>query len=325
MPRPLRIEYENAWYHVMNRGANYQNIFLTNEHKELFFKLIEETCNDYKIEIHSYCLMNNHYHLLVRTPFANLGRAMRHLNGVYTLKFNKIEKRDGSLFRGRYKAIIIEKEDYLLQVSRYIHLNPLNAKICGELSNFSWSSYKAFSGLVKKPAWLNTTIILNYFDTNENYIKFIKEGNNIEVENFYNKPSISTILGSHQFKKNLLEDIDDQKRCSSAADFNRVNFKPSIETIIQITIKFFGSHYDAVKNSKRGKRNLVRMVAMYLARRLGMLKYNEIAEYFTCISVDGVASAISRCEQILENDICLRDKVNNLIMQITEVLHKAHT
>src|ERR1700733_6569213 len=108
MPRPLRIEYEDAWYHVMNRGANHQPIFYTEVHREIFINLLKEISEKYFVEIHAFCLMDNHYHLLINTPLPNLSRAMRHLDGLYTQRFNIMEKRDGSLFRGRYKSILIE-------------------------------------------------------------------------------------------------------------------------------------------------------------------------------------------------------------------------
>lgn len=116
MPRPLRIEYEGAWYHVMNRGANHQNIFHTNEHRKLFLELLTEINQQFYVELHSFCLMDNHYHLLIHTPFANLSKAMRYLDGVYTQRINRMMNRDGPLFRGRYKSILIEEDTYLLQV-----------------------------------------------------------------------------------------------------------------------------------------------------------------------------------------------------------------
>ena len=129
MARPLRIEYPGAWYHVMNRGVDRQPIFLHDAHRESFLSLLSDISRSYQVEIHAYCLMNNHYHLLVRTPLGNISRAMRHLNGVYTQRFNSMEKRDGSLFRGRFKAILVEADEYLLRLSRYIHLNPVAAKL----------------------------------------------------------------------------------------------------------------------------------------------------------------------------------------------------
>ena len=129
MPRPLRIEYENAYYHVMNRGRGRQRIFHDKNYFEAFLKTLEEAHQRFGIEILCYCLMSNHYHLLVKTPEANLGRAMRHINGLYTQRYNRLKQTDGSLFRGRYKAILVEEDSYQLQLSRYIHRNPIGAKM----------------------------------------------------------------------------------------------------------------------------------------------------------------------------------------------------
>jgi putative transposase len=129
MVRPLRIEYPGAWYHVMNRGASRQKIFHNFNDFQLFLDLLSETSVRYQIQIHTYCLMSNHYHLLIHTPYANLGKAMRHLDGLYTVRHNRSFGKDGPLFRGRYKAILIEADNYLLHLSRYIHLNPVEAKI----------------------------------------------------------------------------------------------------------------------------------------------------------------------------------------------------
>ena len=128
MSRPQRILYENAYYHVMNRGAGRCQIFHGREDREIFLQTLGEACHQFRVEIHAYCLMGNHYHLLIKTPQANLSRAMQHINGVYTQRYNRLNKTDGSLFRGRYKAILVDSDAYLLHLSKYIHLNPLSAR-----------------------------------------------------------------------------------------------------------------------------------------------------------------------------------------------------
>ena len=133
MPRPLRIEYENACYHVMNRGRSKQKIFHNEEYYQVFLSTLAQAHKRFSIQIQSYCLMSNHYHLLVKTPEGNLGRAMRHINGIYTQRYNRMKKTDGSLFRGRYKAILVEEDSYQLQLSRYIHRNPIEAKVVEQL------------------------------------------------------------------------------------------------------------------------------------------------------------------------------------------------
>lgn len=131
MTRPLRIEYKGAWYHVINRGAGRRYVFHTSKFKAMFLELLAECNEQFQIEVHSYCLMGNHYHLLIRTPEANLSKAMHHLNGVFAKRYNIIKHSDGPIFRGRFKSIVVEAENYLLHLSRYTN----NPKVFGIFSN----------------------------------------------------------------------------------------------------------------------------------------------------------------------------------------------
>jgi len=141
MARPLRIEYPGAYYHVMNRGLSHRDIFLEDKGRESFLDLLSDITRLWKVEIYAYCLMNNHYHLLLSTPAVGLARAMRHLDGIYTQKFNRVHHRDGPLFRGRYKAILIDAEAYFLSVLRYIHRNPVGAGSVRDMDRYRWSSH----------------------------------------------------------------------------------------------------------------------------------------------------------------------------------------
>ncbi len=135
MSRPLRIEYPGAWYHIMNRGRRGSDIFEEEEERKIFLILLKESTKLWNVHISAYCLMNNHYHILAKTPQANLSRIMRHLNGVYTQRFNRFHGYDGQLFRGRFKSILIEDDNYLLELVRYIHRNPLRARVIDNLAN----------------------------------------------------------------------------------------------------------------------------------------------------------------------------------------------
>ena len=128
MPRPTRVQYPDAFYHVMNRGRGRQAIFHDEAYFRAFLDTLAESHERFDAIIHTYCLMTNHYHLLVQTPRANLDRIMRHINGIYTQRYNRLRKTDGPLFRGRYKAILVDADAYLLQLSRYIHRNPVEVK-----------------------------------------------------------------------------------------------------------------------------------------------------------------------------------------------------
>jgi len=206
MARPLRIEYEGAWYHVMNRGASRQNVFKTKKHYELFLQLLLEIHRRFQVEIHAYCLMPNHYHLLIRTPLPNLSNALRHINSLYTRRFNVLSKRDGPLFRGRFKSIIVDSENYLLQLSRYIHLNPVKAGLVTKPNQFQWSSYPFYINPKNKPAWLYCGETLNRFSKHlrrKQYQLFVNEGIDKELDSFYQKIQRIPILGSEAFSSTI--------------------------------------------------------------------------------------------------------------------------
>ena len=155
MSRPLRIQFENAWYHVMNRGRRGEKIFQDKEDFIIFIELLEELNEVFRINVASYCLMTNHYHLLVQTPDANLSRSIRHLNGVYTQKYNKRHNYAGPLYRGRYKSIVIDSDSYALELVRYIHRNPLEAGIVDDINKYQWSTHKAYLSSAEKWKWLH--------------------------------------------------------------------------------------------------------------------------------------------------------------------------
>lgn len=140
MSRPFRIEFKNAWYHVMNRGRRKENVFLIKSDYYHFVNLLDESAELWNVNICAFCLMPNHYHLLLQTPDANLSRFMRHVNGVYTQRFNRFHKTDGALFRGRFKSILVGEQNYLLDLIRYIHFNPVKAGLVKMPGDYCWSS-----------------------------------------------------------------------------------------------------------------------------------------------------------------------------------------
>ena len=158
MSRPLRIEYPNAWYHIMNRGRRAENIFKDEKDYAMFVELLQEASVAWNVRISAYCLMPNHYHLLIQTPEANIARCMRHISGVYTQKFNRRHGFDGPLFRGRYKSILIDADIYLLQLVRYVHRNPLKAGLC-DMDKYKWSSHKGYLSVAKKWNWIYKTFV----------------------------------------------------------------------------------------------------------------------------------------------------------------------
>ena len=181
MARPLRLEFPGAIYHLTNRGNARQKVFFSDADRELFLSTLSGVVSRYGWICHAYCLMANHYHLLVETPKANLSIGMRQLNGMYTQAFNRQHKRVGHLFQGRFKAILVEKESHLLELCRYIVLNPVRIKGSGHAQTWKWSSYRATAGLASVPEFLSTDWILRQFVRNRSqaqkqYQKFVREG-----------------------------------------------------------------------------------------------------------------------------------------------------
>jgi REP element-mobilizing transposase RayT len=181
MARPLRLEFPGAVYHLTSRGNARQKIFFTDADRELFLGTLAGVVRRYRWICHAYCLMANHYHLLIETPKANLSIGMRQLNGNYTQSFNRRHRRVGHLFQGRFKAILVEKEAHLLELCRYVVLNPVRVKGRASAQSWKWSSYRATAGLGSVPEFLSTDWILQQFGktrshARQHYREFVREG-----------------------------------------------------------------------------------------------------------------------------------------------------
>jgi REP element-mobilizing transposase RayT/DNA-binding CsgD family transcriptional regulator len=181
MARPLRLEFAGALYHVTSRGDRREAIYEDDDDRRLFMSLLDQVCDTHNWLCHAYCLMGNHYHLLIETPDANLSKGMRQLNGMYTQNFNRIHNRVGHVFQGRYKAILVEKQGYLLEVARYIVLNPVRAQMVRSTKEWQWSSYRATAAQCAPPKCLTTDWLLSAFSSRRNdavelYKQFVQEG-----------------------------------------------------------------------------------------------------------------------------------------------------
>jgi REP-associated tyrosine transposase len=154
MARPLRLEFAGALYHVTSRGDGREDIYRADADRRGFLDVLGEVQGRFHWTVHAYCLMSNHYHLLIETPDANLAKGMRQLNGVYTQRFNRSHDRGGHVFQGRYKAILVQKEAYLLELARYVVLNPVRARMARTPGEYPWSSYRAMIGAAVAPEWL---------------------------------------------------------------------------------------------------------------------------------------------------------------------------
>ena len=217
MARQIRIEYPGAIYHVTSRGNDRKAIYETKSDRYKFLGLLEQACKRYQWSVYSYCLMDNHYHLLIETREATLSKGMRHLNGVYTQWYNNTrkEKRFGHLFQGRYKAILVERDSYLLELTRYIVLNPIRANMVTDLMDYPWSSYRATTGYYEAGEWLAVDWLLSQFSKQkkravEKYQQFVEEG--IGQSSPLEQLQGQLVLGSDQFVTKALSKLPKAKQ-----------------------------------------------------------------------------------------------------------------
>lgn len=204
MARPLRIQYPNAWYHVMNKARRGQAAFPVKEDKLAFLHLLKETAEMFNLHVSAWCLMETHYHLLVQTPDANLARCMRHINGVYTQKYNFRHGCDGTLFRGCYKSILVDADNYLLELVRYIHRNPLRAGLVEKLSQYKWSSHKAYLSGAEKWNWVYKGFILRMLAKSrtaqlKKYKQFVGKEDSSEIGSIFERVNLPSIVGGESF------------------------------------------------------------------------------------------------------------------------------
>lgn len=318
MSRPQRIEFPGAFYHVMNRGRHREPIFHKEQHYASFLDILGECVDRFGCELHAYCLMSNHYHLLISTPNANLQRAMRHLGGVYTQYYNRDMGCDGALFRGRYKAILVDHDAYLLHVGKYIHLNPLEAKMVERLDAYPWSSYPAYVGKANKPNWLSCD--MTYQNLTESrqkhraYRSYV-EGMELstDIVDFYNKKRVTPILGDDAFKKYAAGSSPSNNK--EAPRYERQFCVPSLTKIVGHVAEAYGVTQQSIMKSERGRgqRNWPRSVAMYLSQRVGDYTLSELAKHFGLNHYGSVSSQVRQVKKLMMEDKRITKEINTII------------
>ena len=297
MARPLRIEYEGAWYHVMNRGAGRRSIFPDRWLRRSFLGLVGDVHEMWGVEVHAYCLMGNHYHLLVRTPRANLGRAMRHLDGVFAQRYNRRLGTDGPLFRGRYKALVIEQEAYLLQVSRYVHRNPVEGGLCERVGDYPWSSYPAYVSQAPVPPWLYRDETLARFSSIGTYEAYMQEQHDHDLGATLESTGEPPVLGSATFVNSLVDEpgVVERYEVPQAGAMLRRSRRPMpMQAIIEIVAEHFGLPAPSLIEAKDRRARTARAMAMLLCRCCAGYGLREIGRVCSVERYTTVASAISR-------------------------------
>lgn len=240
MARPIRLEFAGAIYHVTTHGKVDSSLFLDNEDCEKFLAVLGEAVVRFGWICHAYCLLNNHYHLLIETPEGNLTRGMRQLNGVYTQRFNHRHGCGGNLFQGRYKAVVIERDSYLLEMCRDVVLHPLRGKGVKSLARYPWSSYRATAGEVAAPIWLQRRWILEQFGRSNKvaqrkYAEYVAAG--AQLASPLSKVKAQVLLGESAFCKKMKALLSGEVSLSKLPRSQHLLKRPGIKSLFTAKVR----------------------------------------------------------------------------------------
>ncbi len=321
MARPLRIQYPGAWYHVTCRGNERISIFRDDTDRRKFINLLEESAEDFGVEVHGFCLMSNHFHLLLKTPLANLNRFMQRFNTAYIVYFNWKHERVGHLYQGRYKAILVDADNYLLGLSRYIHLNPVRLKRWEEaslkekfifLKSYTWSSFPAYLG-IREPSFLHLDMILGMVGggkrkKEKRYRDFVLKGLREGVESPLLDKKASSVLGSEEFIEWVYDAFVRGKK--EDKEFSKLGELVPIVTIEKIAIevaKEFGvKQEDLLKRYSRtgeARPALIELCCRYAIKDKSL---KEIARQLG-LSSGGILRSRGRFQEKIKSDPKLRE------------------
>jgi REP element-mobilizing transposase RayT len=324
MARPLRVEYPGAYYHVISRGNNQEKIFLNDRDKQKFLEYLGKANERFSIIIHTYCLMSNHFHLLVQTPEPNLSRAMQWINVSYATYFNRKRGRYGHLFQGRFKAILIDADGYLKHLSRYIHVNPVRAKIVSTPSKYQWSSYSAYIGKEKTPQFLKTDWLLSNFgkrkkEAKRNYRAFVEKADIRTLENPHKQLTEGFILGDLDFV-NWVKETFLSKRPEDKEIPQLMKLKPKvqIEAIVDAVSEEFACSEKQIIRKGR-KKNKAREVAIHLARDLSGMSCKDLGLYFGGVSGALITIMSNRIAQEIEKNRRFKHRIEMIKTKILNI------
>jgi len=303
MARQLRIEFPGAFYHITSRGNQKNPIFFCDHDRSAFLDYCQGAHDKYGALIHCYCLMDNHYHLLLETPCGNLSQIMHFINASYSIFFNTKHSRVGHFLQGRFKAILIQADSYAQELSRYVHLNPVRAEIVRNPGDYPWSSYREFMGQRSPARWLSTALIMSYFGSDLNlartrYAAYVAEALGRTIKNPLRDVGPCLILGGADFisriKKTFLLDKAEDREVPAIRGLKKKMDLTTIQSTVEQTL--------GIKNK------FTRNVTIFLCRNHTDLTLKEIAEHFQ-VSKSAIGKIVNQMRTLLAKDRTLRKAV----------------
>jgi putative transposase len=312
MARQLRIEYPGAVYHVKSRGNQKQPIFLSDDDRRLFLACLGDAHEKFAAIIHVYCLMTNHYHLMVETPHADLSRIMHLINTRYSIYLNAKHGRCGHPFQGRFKATVVEAELYAQVLSRYIHLNPVRAGIVGLPQEYEWSNFREYVKLRREPPWMSTALVLSLFGgrperASDLYAEFVLSAIGRELEDPLSGTASSGILGSETFIERIKKEIIPGRLLApdpEIPELRELKTRPELAGIRAEVDSYLG-----IRN-KHAKR-----AAIFIAHKNTDYTLKEIGEFFD-IGPSGISSACRKMSAYLMSNESLAQAIAEIELRL---------
>jgi REP element-mobilizing transposase RayT len=324
MARPLRIQFSHAYYHVTCRGNDRRAIYLNDNDRELFLEKLQSSLGIYQVVLHAYVLMGNHFHLIVETPRANLSEFMRHFNISYTAAFNRRHRRVGHLYQGRYKAILVDKDSYLAELSRYVHLNPVRikphqSKTVSEqwrfLERYIWSSLPGYLAPSKRQRWVNyEEVLAESGGTAKMYRQFIDDGLRQGYETPWEKVTGQLTLATEGFVADLGKKVgpDAAKREQPSVKVFQAVKPEEVLSIVSRQLKVKREEFAKRRTAYRDER----AVAIDLLYRYSAINQREIGQ-----RLDGIDySAVSRERTRLRDKLKVDRRLEKVLREIEATL-----
>jgi REP element-mobilizing transposase RayT len=319
MARPLRIEYEGAFYHVTSRGNERKRIFSNKWDYDRFKTYLKGAKEKYGCVFHSYVLMPNHYHLTIETPEGNLSKVMHYINGSYTNYFNHRKGRTGHLFQGRYKAILVDVDSYLLELSRYIHLNPVRAGMVERPEAYPHSSYKSFISRRGEEIVFRDLIwgmISRDRIGTKAYQAFVERGFHEELKNPLDNVYAGSILGGKSFVSEALDRLKQDVFSTEETSHRRaLHRRHEAGEILAVVSEHFGIATNDLLEKKRDPRNLL----IYLLRQQTGMTNREIGDFVGGLSYSGVTRAEERFAEKLKKNKKLQKDVKAVSQKMSNI------
>ena len=316
MARPIRVNAPDVLYHITDRGNNGKVIFQDDRDRHRLLGYFKEAVERFKLKIHAFCLMPNHYHLEIETPYGNISRTMQWIKTIYTFYYNRRHTKQGHLFQGRFKSILVEKESHLVELSRYIHLNPVRGGLVNKPEEYAWSSYLDYIGKQNKRNWLETEWILEHLETygwngHWGYRKFVEEGVKREPPNPFKETILGIALGSEAFVDWVKEEFQGRLEGDLSSSYMKRFQAISVQNVIDTVSEIFQVSAESICQSGRHG-NVPREIAVFLSHRYCDATNAALGRVFGEIHGTNISSISRKIKEMIDRSGEFREIVKQI-------------